>query len=74
MGFVVDIVKRDTFFLRISVFLVSNIPINLHNRNSYKTTNKMQQCRISLLFPCFLVALHVSSDVITHYQEHINCS
>ena len=34
----------------------------------------MQLCRISLLFPCFLAALHVSSDVIAHNQEHLNCS
>jgi len=37
-------------------------------------TKKMQLCRTSLLFPCFLVALHVSSDVIAHHQEHLNCS
>jgi len=42
--------------------------------NSYKMTNKMQLCRISLLFPSFLVALHVSSDVMRHHQEHLNCS
>jgi len=42
--------------------------------NSYKMTKKMQLCTIGLLFPCFLVALHVSSDVIAHHQEHINCS
>ena len=34
----------------------------------------MQLCGTSLLFPCFLVALHVSSDVIAHHQEHLNCS
>jgi len=34
----------------------------------------MQLCRISLLLPCFLAALHVSSDVITHHQKHLNCS
>jgi hypothetical protein len=34
----------------------------------------MQLCRISLLFPCALVALCVSSDVIVHHQEHLNCS
>jgi len=42
--------------------------------NSYKLTNKMQLCRISLLFSCFLVALHVSSDVIAHHQEYLNYS
>jgi hypothetical protein len=34
----------------------------------------MQLCRISLSFPCFLVAVHVLSDVIAHHQEHLNCS
>jgi hypothetical protein len=34
----------------------------------------MQLCRISLLFPYFLVFLHVSSDVIAHHQEHLSCS
>jgi hypothetical protein len=29
---------------------------------------------LHLLFPCFLVALHVSSYVIAHHQEHLNCS
>jgi len=37
-------------------------------------TNKMQLCRISLLFPCFLVTVHVSSYAIAHHQEHLNCS
>ena len=45
-----------------------------HSPFSYKMTNKMQLCRVSLLFPCLLVALHVSSDVIAHHQEHLNCS
>jgi len=34
----------------------------------------MQLCGISLLFPCFLVALHVSKDVIAHHEEHLKCS
>jgi len=33
-------------------------------------TNKMQQCRIIY---CSLVALHVSSDIFAHHQEHLNC-
>ena len=33
----------------------------------------MQLCRINLLFPCSLAALHVSSD-IAHHQEHLNRS
>jgi hypothetical protein len=34
----------------------------------------MQLCKIRLLFPCSLAALHVLSDVIAHHQEHLNCS
>jgi len=26
------------------------------------------------LFPYYLVALHVSRDIIAHHQEHLNCS
>jgi len=33
-------------------------------------TNKMQQCRIIY---CSLAALHVSSDIFAHHQEHLNC-
>ena len=33
------------------------------NQNSYKMTNKMQLCRIRLLFLCSLAAVHVSSVV-----------
>jgi hypothetical protein len=33
-------------------------------------TNKMQQCRIIY---CSLAALHVSSDIFAHDQEHLNC-
>jgi len=29
---------------------------------------------INLLFPCSLVALYVSSDIIAHHQKHLNCS
>jgi hypothetical protein len=32
----------------------------------------MQLCSICLLFPCSLAALHVSSDVIAHHQEHLS--
>jgi hypothetical protein len=35
-----------------------------------KMTNKMQLCRIIY---CSLTALHVSSDIFTHHQEHLNC-
>ena len=27
----------------------------------------------NLLFPCSLVPLHVSSDIIAHHQGHLNC-
>ena len=37
----------------------------------YKMTNKMQLCRIIY---CSLTALHVSSDIFAHHQEHINCN
>ena len=36
-----------------------------------KTTNKMQMCRIIY---CSLTALHVSSDIFAHHQEHLNCN
>ena len=35
-----------------------------------KMTNKMQLCRI-IYYP--LAALHVSSDIFAHHQEHLNC-
>jgi len=35
-----------------------------------KMTNKMQLCRIIY---CSLTALHVSSDILAHHQEHLNC-
>jgi hypothetical protein len=34
-------------------------------------TNKMQLCRIIF---CSLTALHVSSDIFPHRQEHHNCN
>jgi hypothetical protein len=33
-------------------------------------TNKMQRCRIIYYS---LAALHVSSDIFVHHQEHLNC-
>jgi hypothetical protein len=33
-------------------------------------TNKIQLCRIIYYS---LAALHVSSDIFAHYQEHLNC-
>jgi len=33
-------------------------------------TNKMQLRRIIC---CSLTALHVSSDIFAHHQEHLNC-
>jgi hypothetical protein len=35
-----------------------------------KMTNKMQLCRIIYYS---LAALHVSSNIFTHHQEHLNC-
>ena len=35
-----------------------------------KMTNKMRLCRIIYYS---LAALHVSSDVFAHHQEHLNC-
>jgi len=32
--------------------------------------NKMQLCRIIY---CSLTALHVSSDIFAHHQEHLKC-
>jgi len=40
-----------------------------------KITNKMQLCSIiyySIFFP--LAALHDSSNIIEHHQEHLNCN
>jgi len=34
-------------------------------------TKKMQLCRIIY---CFLTALHVSSAIFAHHQEHLNCN
>jgi len=34
-------------------------------------TNKTQE---NLLFHCSLTAQHVSSDIITHHQEVLNCN
>jgi hypothetical protein len=33
--------------------------------------HKMQMCRIIY---CSLIALHVSSDIFAHHQEHLNCN
>ena len=48
------------------------VALFLSNSNScfYKMTNKMQLCRIIY---CSLSALHVSSDIIAHHQEHLDC-
>ena len=42
------------------------VPVNMFT----KMTNKMQLCRILY---CSLIALHVSRDIFTHHQEHLNC-
>jgi len=36
-----------------------------------KMTNNLQLCRIIY---CSLTALHVSNDIFTHNQEHLNCN
>ena len=42
-----------------------------HNTVFTKITNKMQLYRIIY---CPLTALHVSSDIFAHHQEHLNCN
>ena len=42
-----------------------------HDRIFTKMTNKMQLCRIIY---CTLTAVHVSSDIFAHHQEHLNCN
>ena len=40
-------------------------------KSFYKMTNKIQLCRIIYRS---LTALHVSSDISAHQQEHLNCN
>jgi len=49
--------------------VVSHCYLNITLRYA-KMTNKMQQCR---MIYCSLTALHVSSDIFAHRQEHLNC-
>jgi hypothetical protein len=42
----------------------------VHHDIMYEMTNKMQLCRIIYYS---LAALHVSSDIFAHHQEHLNC-
>ena len=42
-----------------------------HDTVFTKMTNKMQLCRIIY---CSLTALHVSSNIFAHHQEHLNCN
>jgi len=42
-----------------------------HDTIVKKMTNKMQLCRIIY---CSLTALRISSDIIAHNQEHLNCN
>jgi len=39
-------------------------------------TNDQQDAAVwdNLLFHCSLTAVHVSSNIIAHHQEHLNCS
>jgi hypothetical protein len=50
----------------------SKVHCRVHNGPTMitKMTNKMQLCR---LIYCSLTALHVSSDIFAHHQEHLNC-
>jgi hypothetical protein len=41
-----------------------------HDTVFTKITNEMQLC---IIIYCFLTALHVSSDIFAHHQEHLNC-
>jgi hypothetical protein len=43
---------------------------SVHHDIVYRMTNKMQQSR---KIYCSLAALHVSSSVFAHHQEHPNC-
>jgi hypothetical protein len=47
-----------------------NIHGSVHHDVITKMTNKMQLCRTIY---CSLTALHVSSDIFAHHQEHRNC-
>ena len=51
------------------------MPVDIHGSVHHdsifaKMTNKMQLCKIIY---CSLTALHVSSDIFAHHQEHLNC-
>jgi len=37
-------------------------------------TNKMQLCRTIYYSICSLTSQHVSSDIIAHHQELLNCN
>jgi len=43
---------------------------SVHHDVLTKMTNKIQLRRIIY---CSLTALHVSSNIFAHYQEHLNC-
>ena len=42
-----------------------------HDTIFTKMTNEIQLCRTIY---CSLTALHVSSDIFAHHQEHLNCN
>jgi hypothetical protein len=45
---------------------------SVHHESIFtQMTNKMQLCRI---IHCTLTALHVSSDIFAHHQEHVKCN
>jgi len=58
--------------LTIPIYYTASRPI-LHKVTYYvytKMTSKMQLCKI---IHYSLTAVHVSSDIFAHHQEHLNC-
>ena len=48
--------------------------LNLHLCKSYRNDQQDATVQDNLLFHCSLTAQHVSSDIIAHYQEILNCN
>jgi hypothetical protein len=84
LNYVLHIRQTQLAFYRKKSIKMANRPINyladstiffvgkINSEDSfYKMTNKMQQRRIIY---CSLVALHVSSNISAHHQEHLNCN
>jgi len=67
--------------LNLHLFISQRLSVTLdvhgsvhHNTNLIEMTNKMQQWREIYLFHCSLTARHVSSYIIAHNQELLNCN